>query len=199
MAIAPSPASPALPRDGGGGSRQVATSDRLVPLAFDRPGGRAGRLSVDVMVDIADRVTLPPARPHRAPRGRGWELMASGALFEAWVITWPPGGGIELHDHGESAAVIAVRSGDLVETHVARADAGGVALRSRTLRSGDVTAVDRHHVHDIVNASGMESTSVHVYSPRLTSMTYYDLADGVLVARHTSDLSLVEGAEKSSA
>jgi mannose-6-phosphate isomerase-like protein (cupin superfamily) len=196
MAIAPSPGSPALPRGGCGGWRQVATHDPVY-LAFDRSRGRAGPLSVDEMFEIATRMAVPPALRQGGQRpGRSWELVAAGAHFEAWVIRWPPGGGIELHDHGESAAAIAVRSGDLVETRVVRAATAGVALRSRTLRSGDVTAVDRHQVHDVVNASGVDSTSVHVYSPRLTSMTYYDLAEGELVARHTAPLSLANAPER---
>jgi len=39
------------------------------------------------------------------------------------------------------------------------------------------------HVHDVVNESGAHALSVHVYSPALTTMTFYDLAADRLVAR----------------
>ncbi len=37
-----------------------------------------------------------------------------------------------------------------------------------------------HYVHDVRNLSDAPAVSVHAYSPPLTTMTYYDLADGVL-------------------
>src|ERR1700734_3693488 len=46
---------------------------------------------------------------------RVYELIAASEGFEAWVIGWPPGGAIELHDHGESSGAVVVVDGELVE------------------------------------------------------------------------------------
>jgi predicted metal-dependent enzyme (double-stranded beta helix superfamily) len=116
---------------------------------------------------------------------RRWELVAASEAFEAWVIVWPPGGSIDLHDHGGSAGAVTVAEGELVETSVARTYSGELALRKRTLRQGATLSIDDHHVHDVVNVSGAHATSVHVYAPRLTSMTYYSLAEGKLEVHHT--------------
>jgi hypothetical protein len=42
-----------------------------------------------------------------------------------------------------------------------------------------------HHVHDIVNGGAVPAISVHVYAPRLTSMTYYQLTEVGLEAGST--------------
>ena len=37
------------------------------------------------------------------PSERCWRTIAATEAFEAWVIAWPVGGSIELHDHGDSS------------------------------------------------------------------------------------------------
>src|SRR5580698_6525136 len=63
--------------------------------------------------------------------GRRWELLAASDTFEAWVIGWPPGGTIELHDHGDSAGAVVVVDGELVETLVAHQIDGAVTTTTR--------------------------------------------------------------------
>ncbi|HXQ44373.1 MAG TPA: hypothetical protein VN816_07020 [Acidimicrobiales bacterium] len=64
---------------------------------------------------------------------RRWELLAASDAFEAWVIGWPPGGAIALHDHGQSAGAVVVAGGELVETFVAENVDGGVATTTRRM------------------------------------------------------------------
>lgn len=54
----------------------------------------------------------------RDPSRRVWKLLAVSQAFEAWVIGWPPGGTIELHDHGGSSGAVVVAGGELVEIAV---------------------------------------------------------------------------------
>jgi hypothetical protein len=110
--------------------------------------------------------------------------MAAGDAFEAWVIAWPPGGAIELHDHGGSSGAVVVAAGKLRETSVVN-QTGGMALQTTVLESGRHISFGGRHVHDIVNAGETPAISVHVYAPRLTSMTYYRFTEGVLEARDT--------------
>jgi predicted metal-dependent enzyme (double-stranded beta helix superfamily) len=116
---------------------------------------------------------------------RRWELLAASDSFEAWVIGWPPGGTIALHDHGDSAGAVAVAQGELVETLVAEDFHGTVSTTSRTMAAGMSWSMSRRHVHDVVNHSSSPAVSVHVYAPRLTSMTNYRIDGGVLVAEET--------------
>jgi len=113
---------------------------------------------------------------------RSWEILASSETFEAWVIGWPPGGAIELHDHGDSAGAVVVAGGELVETLVAEQTDGSVTTTSRTMEEGTSWTMSRRYVHDVVNLSSAAAVSVHVYAPRLTSMTHYRIDGGLLVA-----------------
>ena len=88
------------------------------------------------------------------------------------MIGWAVGHEVELHDHGDSAGALVVTEGSLVEI------TGRRRPRRRVLRPGTVRVMGAAHVHDVVNTGPGPATSIHVYSPPLSSMTYYDLADG---------------------
>ena len=114
------------------------------------------------------------------PAGRRWALMEASSAVEAWVIAWPPGGAIELHDHGGSAGAVVVAAGELLETSIVTTPCGEVAQRTATIPVHRSVSFDGRHVHDIVNAGAAPAISVHVYAPRLTSMTYYRVVEGAL-------------------
>jgi hypothetical protein len=94
--------------------------------------------------------------------------------FDAWLISWPPGGAVEFHDHGESAGAFVVLHGTLVELEPSEVDG---ALHRRSLSSGARRAVTPGAVHDVVNESATPALSVHVYAPPLRTMTFYDPHD----------------------
>jgi predicted metal-dependent enzyme (double-stranded beta helix superfamily) len=155
-------------------ARRVLEADRLVAIA------RAFVREAQVMVPTASGQ-------------RRWSLLAASREAEVWAIAWPPGGSIELHDHGGSAGALVVVSGELVETSVAFPDdTGGVVLHRRTLGADQALAFGPNHVHDVVNTGGVRALSVHVYAPRLTTMTYYRLDDGELVAKRATRYALGE-------
>ena len=91
------------------------------------------------------------------------------------LISWLPEQGTELHDHGGSAGSFTVLSGALTETVVA-----GGALSDARREAGHSVGFGAHYVHDVRNVSATPAVTVHAYSPPLTTMTYYDLADGAL-------------------
>ncbi|HEU5266763.1 MAG TPA: cysteine dioxygenase family protein [Jatrophihabitans sp.] len=95
--------------------------------------------------------------------------------LDIWLISWLPEQGTELHDHGGSAGSFTVLSGNLTEAVVS-----GGRLRDATRQAGDSVGFGAHYVHDVRNLSEAPAVSVHAYSPPLSTMTYYDLADGVL-------------------
>lgn len=116
---------------------------------------------------------------------RRWELLRDADDLQAWVIGWPPGGTIDLHDHGGATAVVTVVAGALVET-TAALDRGRPTLRSRKVRWRDAPiVVPAGLVHDVANWGPEPALSVHVYSPRLQSMTYWALRRRGLVALRT--------------
>ena len=103
---------------------------------------------------------------------RWYALLAANDTFEAWVIGWPVGGAIELHDHGGSSGAVHVVRGALEETSTNRVSRPPLA-RAR-VGEGDGTVFGPDHVHDLVNAGDQPALSIHVYAPRLVSMTFYD-------------------------
>jgi hypothetical protein len=94
---------------------------------------------------------------------------------DVWLISWLPAQGTQLHDHGGSSGSFTVLSGALAEATVA-----GSELHDHHRTVGDSVGFGAHYVHDVRNLSDAPAVSVHAYSPPLTSMTYYDLADGKL-------------------
>jgi mannose-6-phosphate isomerase-like protein (cupin superfamily) len=122
------------------------------------------------------------------PVQRTWRTVAATDRYEAFVIAWPVGGAIELHDHGDSAGSVVVVGGSLVETSVAHDVDGSLVTSSRVLGPNDHLEFGRGHVHDLANLGAGPALSVHVYSPVLASMTFFEPRDGsVLVAVRSED------------
>ena len=90
------------------------------------------------------------------------------------MLGWWPGQSVELHDHGDSHAAFTVVEGDLVEVTAGRRTAARAARRCRRASTRVVPAGTRH---DVLNLTTTPATSIHVYSPQLTSMTFYDPID----------------------
>jgi hypothetical protein len=136
----------------------------------------AQRRQVDLLA-IAEgfAVSAPAIAEIRGHGERSWVLLAVTDLFEAWAIGWPPGGKIELHDHGGSHGAVVVAGGSLTETTI-RPTAAGVALIStHHIGTGEHRRFGSGYVHDLINDGETEAVSVHVYGPRLTTMSYYEL------------------------
>jgi len=112
--------------------------------------------------------------------------MARTPDFDAWLIAWPSGGKVELHDHGNSTGAVSVIGGALVEAVPWRDDTGRLSLVRRELQAGATLGFGAGHVHDVTNESDQHALSLHVYSPALTSMTFYDIAGGQLVVREVA-------------
>jgi predicted metal-dependent enzyme (double-stranded beta helix superfamily) len=133
--------------------------------------------------ELSDGAQLLPRM--REPTRRVWDLVAVSEAFEAWVIGWPPGGAIELHDHGGSSGAVVVVDGELVEMAVRDDQEGALAVSRTVLPASASVSFGTAHVHEIVNLGPGPAMSVHVYAPRLTGMTYYEFSDGLLDARAT--------------
>jgi hypothetical protein len=125
----------------------------------------------------------------RRDSGQRWYVrLLEEPGFEAWLLGWPVGEGIELHDHGSSSGALIVVEGMLLETYVEASGwlRPGARLKHRRLVGGDAVAFGPDHIHDVVNGGGRQALSIHVYSPRLRSMTFYEnTADRGLAAVRT--------------
>jgi hypothetical protein len=142
----------------------------------------ARRVDADVLAAIAAglaAVTVPwELGLGDAPTERRFHRVLATDAYEAWVICWPSGESLDMHDHGGSAGAFSVVSGELDEATI---EAGVEVVR--TFAPGDTAAFAASRVHAVANRGDAVATSVHVYSPPLSSMVYYEPDDaGSLVA-----------------
>jgi predicted metal-dependent enzyme (double-stranded beta helix superfamily) len=147
--------------------------------------------AVDVRLDhlaIAARYAADPSSWPVAPRfratARWYHRLAQEADHEVWLLTWLPGQGTDLHDHGGSAGAFQVVAGVLAEdsvtqTHVLPSRAAP-RVTVRELSEGIGRRFGTRHIHRITNRSDRPAVSVHVYGPALTSMTRYQIGAGGL-------------------
>lgn len=149
--------------------------DELPPPAVDawrRAGSRASHPSLrdddePLIVAIARglaEVALPwELSTGEAPTERTSELLLSTDLYDAWLVHWPAGSELPLHDHDGSTGAIAVVEGVLEETV---AEFGDLPLRHGR---GDVVWFDGDRRHALASGDA-PSTAVHVYSPPLGAL-----------------------------
>jgi hypothetical protein len=107
--------------------------------------------------------------------------------IEAWLLTWTTTQGIELHDHGGSAGAVIVVDGELLEVFADPALPS--RLRSARRPRGSVHTFGPTYVHGLTNPGPGTATSIHVYSPPLLQMTYYERAGATLVPARVEDVA----------
>jgi hypothetical protein len=135
-----------------------------------------------------------PVAPRYSAADRWYHRLAADDDHEVWLLTWLPGQGTELHDHGGSAGAFQVIGGTLTEETVGGSlteeTAGGSltaetvadTLVARELSAGTGRRFGTRHIHRITNRSNRPAASIHVYGPALSTMTQYRLGpDGLQV------------------
>jgi predicted metal-dependent enzyme (double-stranded beta helix superfamily) len=141
--------------------------------------------------DLAHRTALWRDQLQWSASERWYAQLTSTPLYDVWLLSWGPGQATELHDHGGSAGAFHVLAGALRET-VATPTPSSVRLTERTVEPRQTVAFGPAHVHDVAHAGTSRSASLHVYSPPLRSMTYYDTAGGELRPKRTLATSVPE-------
>ncbi|MFG1954968.1 cysteine dioxygenase [Micromonospora sp. NPDC048830] len=111
------------------------------------------------------------------PDQRWYACLDARPDHEVWALSWLPGQGTDLHDHGGASGAFLVVAGVLTEETV-----GGGRLRARRLAAGAGRRFGPSHVHVVSNRGDQPAVSVHVYRPALRRMTHYQLVDGLLRA-----------------
>ena len=135
---------------------------------------------VDIRLDHLATATRYAADPNSwpvAPRfnavDRWYHRLAQEPDHEVWLLTWLPGQGTDLHDHGGSAGAFYVYSGTLTEDTVATGPDGAPRITARELGEGAGRRFGTRHIHRITNRSTRPAISIHAYGPALTTMTRY--------------------------
>jgi predicted metal-dependent enzyme (double-stranded beta helix superfamily) len=147
----------------------------MLTNTFDDRAIRALNLASDLLRDrgalFAKVRTLTVA-----PGERSWVRVLDTPDADAWLIAWDVTSRVGAHDHGGSHGAVHVLQGTLTESY--RPDPKEPAERVRHITRGTTLAIPEDHVHDVANLGRRRAFSLHVYSPRLTSMTFYPPVPG---------------------
>ena len=106
---------------------------------------------------------------------RWYRLLQRTEQYEVWLLSWLPGQGTDLHDHGLASGAFAVATGTLTERVVTIPPGRPPREATRTLAVGGYRVFGPHYVHQVANTGTVAAVSVHVYTPALTVMNRYRL------------------------
>ena len=108
---------------------------------------------------------------------RVYEQIWDDEDVNAWLICWSEDQDTGFHDHDESAAAIAVISGQVREDRLRL----GQPPRSRVLGPGSIFTVPAVAIHRVLHAGSTPAVTVHAYSPPLVRTGAYRIgAEGEL-------------------
>ncbi|MCU1465759.1 MAG: cysteine dioxygenase [Actinomycetia bacterium] len=110
------------------------------------------------------------------PGERAWTRVLDTPDADAWLIAWDGSSRVGAHDHGGSHGAVHVLQGTLTESY--RPNPKEATERVRHITRGTTLTIPEDHVHDVANLGRRRALSLHVYSPRLTSMTFYPPVPG---------------------
>lgn len=146
--------------------RETMTSTKSFPEQDVPASGTP--LDAGQLAAIVERIAAadPAARISQGTMRR-WTLAEETATYQAWIIAWPAGAGLGLHDHSGSAAAIHVADGQLRERYTT--DSG---LTVRWIDNGSTVQLPHDHIHEVVNVGSLEAISVHAYSPPILDMSF---------------------------
>jgi Cysteine dioxygenase type I len=100
--------------------------------------------------------------------GRRHRLIESHDDWNAFLIGWAPGIHRGLHDHGESAGLYHVLQGVLFDARPPDVH------NLKAVWAGGSGYIPPGVQHDVWSPSGLWSWGVHIYSPPLVVMNFYD-------------------------
>jgi hypothetical protein len=129
------------------------------------------RALADIAAGLASTARLD-SLPATAGGSRRYARLLETPRYDAWLIAWSPSSLLELHDHGGSIGAISVAMGELFETYTDLDRRH--PLRSRMITANGAIAISATRVHEVWNPWPSEALSVHVYSPPLAAMTFFD-------------------------
>jgi hypothetical protein len=165
------------------GRQARATADP--PWLSDIEGGRdLGRAELrKLAAEIAQRSSTWRFLVRHDPKERTYVQLHRDAHLDVWLLCWANDQETGLHDHDLSSGAVHVCEGELVEDRVELRE-GALQRVSVTRAAGATFDFDSSHVHCLRHSEGAASAvSIHVYSPALWRMGYYDVDENGLLRR----------------
>jgi predicted metal-dependent enzyme (double-stranded beta helix superfamily) len=170
-------------RDAAVANQTVAADAALDAWMAARDLGREStRAELEELVrDLATRPDLWQDHVRHSPVERLYVRLHLDEHVEAWVICWSQRQDTGFHDHDGSRGAVAVVGGALSERRLA---VGGPPPPTAIYPAGAAFSFGATHIHDVSQTGSGPATSLHVYSPPLGEMGFYEVvADGTLTRR----------------
>jgi predicted metal-dependent enzyme (double-stranded beta helix superfamily) len=172
-------------RDAALANETVAADIELDAWLHERDLGREStRAELEALVrELATRPELWSRHVRHSPVERFYVRLHLDTHLEVWVICWSQRQDTGFHDHDGSRGAVAVVGGALRER------GGGVSGRPPTAvyPTGAAFSFGATHIHDVSQTGAAVATSLHVYSPPLGEMGFYDVAADGTLSRRTGD------------
>jgi predicted metal-dependent enzyme (double-stranded beta helix superfamily) len=99
---------------------------------------------------------------------------------EVWLMSWLPGQGTDLHNHGGATGAFTVVEGVLTESVARDAGTQRPAHSVHRVESGQSRVFGPGYVHRVANDGPEPAVSIHVYRPARLPMINYRLRAGGL-------------------
>ena len=171
--------SPAIPR-------HSSPADLTDWLARRLPAGRD--LSLHELKELAEaigaeRLLWQAHARHDLPE-RHYSQLFRDVHVDVWLLCWTTQQDTGFHDHDRSAGAVFVCEGELAEDRFELSDSV-IKRVSVPRRAGSSFAFDASHVLRVRHAGRTDrpATSIHVYSPALWRMGYYETDPAGLLRR----------------
>ncbi len=129
---------------------------------------------------LADRPELWSDLEMHTADERHYVRLSRDPHLEAWLICWMPSQDTGLHDHDLSSGAVRVVRGTLAEERLV---IGQADLAVTEYPAGASFRFDASRIHNVRHAGADAATSIHLYSPPLWRMGYYEVDDGTLARR----------------
>ena len=114
------------------------------------------------------------------PDSRFYVQLRRDHHLEVWLICWMPAQDVGLHDHDVSVGAVQVVEGTVAEERMVL----GQGIETTDYAAGDGFVFDASRIHNVRHSGDGPATSIHLYSPPLWRMGYYELdGDGRLSRR----------------
>ncbi|MBA3244385.1 MAG: cysteine dioxygenase family protein [Actinobacteria bacterium] len=118
------------------------------------------------------------------PNTRYFHQLYRDLNVDVWLICWLDAQDTGYHDHDLSSGAVYVVEGALCEDYFYRDAGGWINVETRARPAGEVFDFDGSSIHGMRHSAGPPASSIHVYSPALWRMGYYEPGEGGL--RRTS-------------
>ena len=131
--------------------------------------------------ELAERPELWSGEVRHSADERIYVQLFRDHHLDVWLICWTGQQDTGLHDHDLSSGAVQVVEGALDEDRLGF----GTGIDTTRYEAGQSFRFDASRIHDVRNAPGNKTVSLHLYSPPIWRMGYYEVDEDGRVARRS--------------